>query len=86
MTIFTKRHYNKWNINELIRLQREYELLELSIQEISKTHERTIRSILCRLEKECFIENWEEARGFNEFAIHQPELCDYVRNCHFLSY
>jgi DNA-binding PadR family transcriptional regulator len=85
MKKITKRHYNKWNINEIIRLEREYELLELSIQEIAKTHERTIRSILCRLEKEGFIENWEQARGFNEFAIHQTELRDYVRNCHFLS-
>ena len=74
----TKRAYKKWNINELIRLQREYELLELSIQEISKLHERSEKAILCRLEKEGFIDNWCQARGFNEYAIHQPELYDYI--------
>jgi len=74
----TKRAYKKWNINELIRLQREYELLELSIQEISKLHERSEKAILCRLEQEGFIDNWSEARGFNEYAIHQPELYDYI--------
>jgi hypothetical protein len=82
-TTATKRHYNKWNINEIIRLQREYELLELSIQEIAKKHDRTERSILCRLEKEGFIKNWDEARGFNEFAITQTELRDYVRSSFF---
>jgi hypothetical protein len=74
----TKRSYKKWNINELIRLQREYELLELSIQEISRLHERTERAILCRLEQEGFIENWSEAKGFYEYAILQPELYDYI--------
>jgi len=83
MKTTTKRHYNKWNINELIRLQREYELLELSIQEIAKKHHRTDLSILCRLEKEGFIKNWDEARGFNEFAITQTELRDYVRSSFF---
>jgi len=58
----TKRSYKKWNINELIRLQREYELLELSIQEISRLHERTEKAILCRLEQEGLIENWSEAK------------------------
>jgi hypothetical protein len=74
----TKRAYKKWNINELIRLQREYELLELSIQEISKLHERSEKAILCRLEQERFINNWSEARGFNEYAILQPELYDCI--------
>jgi len=74
----TKRSYKKWNINELIRLQREYELLELSIQEISRLHERTEKAILCRLEQEGFIENWSEAKGFYEYAILQPELYDYI--------
>ena len=77
MTI-TKRADKKWNINEVIRLQREYELLELSIQEIAKLHERSEKAILCRLEKEGFIENWCQAKGFNEYAILQPELYDYI--------
>ena len=74
----TKRSFKKWNINELNRLQREYELLELSIQEIAKLHERSEKAILCRLEQEGFIENWCQARGFNAYAICQPELYDYI--------
>ena len=65
-----KRLFKKWNVNELNRLQREHELLELSIQEIAKLHERSERAILCCLEKEGFIENWYEARGFNEYTIY----------------
>jgi hypothetical protein len=74
----TRRSFKKWNINELIRLEREYELLELSIQEIAKLHERSEKAILCRLEQEGFIENWCQARGFNAYAICQPELYDYI--------
>jgi ribosomal protein S8 len=73
-----KRRYKKWNINEILRLHREYELLELNIQEIAKNHSRSERAILCRLEKEGFIENWNEARGFYEYGITQPELYEYV--------
>lgn len=74
-----KRHYFKWNINELISLQREYELLELSVQEIAKLHQRSIKSILCRLEQENFISNWNEAKGFNDYACCTPEL-EYIRD------
>jgi hypothetical protein len=71
------RHYKKWSINEVIQLQREYELLELSIQEIAKRHERSVRAILCKLEKEKFILEWYEAKGFDEYVIFQPELYEY---------
>lgn len=75
-----KRHYKKWSINEILQLQREYELLELSIQEISRIHNRSIRAILCKLEKENFIDNWYEAKGFIEYSLGQPELRDYIMN------
>ena len=74
-----KRHYFKWNIKELISLQREYELLELSVQEIAKLHQRSVKSILCRLEQENFISNWNEAKGFNDYACCTPEL-EYIRD------
>lgn len=73
-----RRTYNKWNVNEVIRLQREYELLELSIQEIAEKHQRSERAILCKLDKEGIIENWTEARGFCEYGILQPDLYEYV--------
>uniref|UniRef100_A0A6C0DGV5 Uncharacterized protein n=1 Tax=viral metagenome TaxID=1070528 RepID=A0A6C0DGV5_9ZZZZ len=70
-----KRSHCRWTVNELIQLQREYELLEMSIQQIAKIHKRSVRAILCRLEQEYFIENWEQARGFSELI----ELNDDIK-------
>jgi hypothetical protein len=60
-----KRHGNRWSINEILSLQREYELLEWTIQEIAYKHQRSVRAILCKLEAEGFIGSWDNARGFN---------------------
>ena len=51
MTSLPKRHNFKWNINELLSLQREYELLEMTIQDISAKHERTVVAILYKLQQ-----------------------------------
>ena len=71
-----KRSHFRWTVNELIQLQREYELLEMSIQQIAKIHKRSVRAILCRLEQEYFIENWEQAKGYSEFF----ELNDDIKD------
>lgn len=75
-----KRHYFKWNNRELIELQREYELLELSIQEIANRHQRSINAILCRLEKENFIRDWNQAKGFDSYIKEAGDLDYYVHN------
>jgi hypothetical protein len=62
------RHNFKWNVNELLSLQREYELLEMTIQDIADRHERTVDAILYRLCQEGFIESWIDARGYQEYA------------------
>jgi len=62
------RHNFKWNVNELLSLQREYELLEMTIQDIADKHERTTDAILYRLQKEGFIETWIDARGYQEYS------------------
>ena len=72
-----KRHNFKWNINEVLKLQREYELLGMSIQDIAKNHSRSRKAILCKLEKEGFIEKWTFARGIEEFIESDNDLCDY---------
>lgn len=59
-----KRIGNKWSVNELLQLQREYELLEWSVQKIADKHQRTVNAIMFRLEDEGFINSWSEARGF----------------------
>ena len=60
-----KRIGNRWTVNELLSLQREYELLGWTIQEIASKHERTVDAILYRLESEGFIDSWKDARGFD---------------------
>ena len=62
-----KRNGNKWSVNELLKLQREYELLELNIQDISLLHQRSVEAILYKLETEGFIDSWNDARGLTEW-------------------
>ena len=59
-----KRSGNRWTINELNSLQREYELLEWTVGQISEKHQRSVEAILFRLESEGFINSWNDARGF----------------------
>jgi hypothetical protein len=44
-----KRFGKRWNINECIQLQREFELLKLSIDDIAEKHQRTPGAIMGRL-------------------------------------
>ena len=69
------RHYKRWNVNEELKLQREYELLQMTIQEIAITHKRTEEAILCKLQKEGFIQAWNEATGYSEY---EKALNDFV--------
>jgi hypothetical protein len=61
----TKRNGNKWTIRETLSLQREYELLEWTVQEIAAKHERSVNAILFKLLAENFIASWNDARGFD---------------------
>jgi hypothetical protein len=61
------RSGNKWTVNEILSLQREYELLEMSIQEIALKHSRRVEAILYKLDSEGFIDNWHDARGYNNY-------------------
>jgi len=84
MTAYS-RQGNKWTINEMLSLQREYELLELSVQQIAEKHQRSEASILYKLESEGLIDSWKNARGFdsvnyqkNVSCINEEELDDEV--------
>lgn len=59
-----RRSNFKWTTNELLSLQRDYELLEMTVQEIAIKHERSVDSILYKLESEEFISSRTSARGF----------------------
>jgi len=61
-----KRSGFKWSVNELLSLQREYELLEWTVQQIAEKHERSVEAILFCLESEGFISSWNTARGYNQ--------------------
>jgi hypothetical protein len=63
MSIY-KRSGKKWSVNELLTLQREYELLKLDVQQISSRHERSVEAIVSKLESEGFISTWNDARGY----------------------
>jgi len=50
----TSRFGFKWNVNECLRLQREFELLKLSVPEIAALHGRTIKAIMYKIDLEGF--------------------------------
>lgn len=78
MTHYCLRAGNKWTIPELIALQREYELLELTVQEIAQRHKRSVFAIVARLESEGLVEIGTLARGddVNEDASVDSESVD----------
>lgn len=55
-----KRTGNRWTINEILSLQREYELLNWTIQQIAEKHQRSERSILFKVETEEFVQDIKE--------------------------
>lgn len=69
MPTYNARSGNKWSIPELITLQREYELLELNVDEIARRHKRSVFAILARLESEGIIAVWATARGYMESNV-----------------
>jgi hypothetical protein len=63
------RHGNRWNVNEVLSLQREYELLEMTVQQIADKHNRSVMSILHKLYAEGFTSSLLEARGYTEKSL-----------------
>ena len=52
--IMYRRANTKWTVNECLRLEREFDLLGLSIQEIAELHERSPNAIMYKLDYEVF--------------------------------
>lgn len=67
-----KRNHFKWSINELLRLQREYELLEYDVFEIADLHQRSVSAIVFKLNSENIIKDIYHARGLN--ITHEIDL------------
>lgn len=58
----SKRNGKRWLTPEILRLQREYELLNLPIDQIAKLHERTVYAILAKVVQEEFIDDSPERK------------------------
>ena len=52
---YTSRHGKRWNTPEILTLQREFELLNLSLEEIAERHQRSTDSIFFKLQSEGFM-------------------------------
>jgi hypothetical protein len=50
----TTRCGKKWTVTECLQLQREYELLGLSVDEIAQLHKRSNNAIMFKLDQEGF--------------------------------
>jgi hypothetical protein len=74
------RNGKKWSVNETLKLQREYELLELSIQDIASAHKRNVDAILFRLLKEGFINKFESARGYTPPQVRVKDTMSEFNN------
>lgn len=68
-----KRSGFTWGINEVLTLQREYELLGLSIDQIAENHNRTPSSIMYKLDAEGFADYNELCRNYSP-ATHPQTL------------
>ena len=58
------RHCFNWTIPENLRLEREYDLLELDVNAIAKMHGRSIHAIVHQLQAENIIDRAADARGY----------------------
>ncbi|MAD12780.1 MAG: hypothetical protein CMC04_08675 [Flavobacteriaceae bacterium] len=56
-----KRNGKRWTTTELLKLQREYELLGLSVEQIAKNHKRSVCSIIYKLQGEGFLLSEDES-------------------------
>ena len=61
-----KRHRFPWAMNEINRLHNEYEIKQLTIQQIAQLHERSVYAILNKLQDEEIIDkSWKGVRGWS---------------------
>ena len=68
MNTMRRRHYHRWSADEVDELRNEYTVSKLTVQEIADLHDRSIFSILNRLEKDKLIDSrWTKPRGYEDF-------------------
>jgi len=80
--VLPKRHRFKWSVKEILDLEREYTLLHMTYDEIADKHQRTVDSIILKIDemKYEFEYDREEADNLN-FKREYNNLCnDYSVN------
>jgi len=77
------RFGNRWNVNECLRLQREYELLKLSVPEIAALHGRTIKAIIYKISAEgfasfndLFVQTYGNYSDLDDQVLEQVQVLD----------
>ena len=70
------RNFKKWSVNEILTLQREYELLELSIYEIASRHKRSFNAILYKLEEEGMLKDYSKVMDENSEKMNSTSSDD----------
>ncbi len=77
------RNGKKWSTPEILRLQREWELLKLSVEEIANLHCRTKRAIEFKLIAEGFA-TWNAKTGIQKNE--QQYYFDFANNLLLATY
>jgi hypothetical protein len=72
MTQMRTRNGNRWTVNECLQLQREFELLNLSIDEIAERHQRTPNAIMFKLDQEGFADYNVLFSNYHALISHMP--------------
>ena len=75
MSTYSRSGY-RWTINEILSLQREFELLGLSIDEIAERHKRTPLAILYKLDQENFADVFNNNLYNKYFDTDKEEVDD----------
>ena len=73
----SKRSGNRWTVNECLQLQREFELLNLSVNEIAANHKRTPNAIMFKLDQEGFANYNVLSSNYNKL---NPNIKEVVFN------
>jgi hypothetical protein len=71
-----RRANTKWTVNECLRLEREFDLLGLSIQEIAELHERSPNAIMYKLDYEGIADYNDVCQNRQEKTYENEEEAD----------
>jgi len=73
-----RRNGFRWGVNECLRLQREFELLQLPLDTIADMHERSVNAIMWKLDSEGFADYNELYRDYFNNRCHNVDEDEYV--------